>query len=290
MTLPSAFSPFKRDESSKLKMPHWCSGIEQDLYQPVSEHGLGLVDATVYQQMCGSVRNQVQRIWSSKEDGSSLLAAVLRAQEFQVDSRYEPPSFARVEELRESMQKAASVWSDEELSACVPGYDAKETTKEQFMEKMFKSAQGQADTTLLHIYQAVHPTTPRIYVIVGNRAGELASGQPQLSLVIVGRDPPQPTTRCIVLFQNVSHEPVPHVEVLGWKRGARGPSPLKTVFDFSENIIRSLEAWYLHHAAFSPSPPNDSRNRKRARDETDQAGISSASNATSVNRGMDAKA
>jgi hypothetical protein len=268
---PSASSsPFKRDESSKLKMPSWCSGIEQDPYKPASEHGLGLVDASVYQHMCGSERNQVQRVWSATADGGSLLAAVLRAEEFQVDSRYEPPPSARVEALRESMQQTASALSDEELAACVPGYDPKETSKEQLLEKLLVSAQGQVDTALLRIYHMLHPTAPRIYVIVGSRAA-----QPQLSLVVVGSERPQPSTQCIVLFLNVSTESAPHVEVIGWKRGSRGPSPLKTVFDFSENIIRSLETWRQQHASTMPSP-QITRNRKRARNETEQASVTEA--------------
>jgi hypothetical protein len=255
---PTRFaSPFKRDESTKLMVPSWCSGVISDLYQPVSEHGLGLVDADLYQGMCGSVRTQVQRIWSHKENGHSLLAAVLRALEFQVDTHYEPPSPSRVDELRDSMLKTVATWSDEELSACVPGYDAKKMSQEQF----FMSGEGQV--SWLYLYAALHPgTAPRIYVIVGNR-----TAQSPLSLLIVDlgkQDPPKAklNTKCIVLFQNASNEPLPHVEVIGWKRGSRGPSPLKTVFDFSETIIQSLESWHLQHDTTSRS------SRKRPREET----------------------
>ena len=244
-------SSFKRDESTKLMIPSWCSGVVPDLYQPVPEHGLGLVDAEVYQEMCGSVRTQVQRIWSHKESGHYLLAAVLRALEFQVDTHYEPPSPSRVDELRDSMLKAVSTWSDEELSACVPEYDSQKKSRGQY----FMSAEG--DAALLYIHHALHPATaPRMYVIIGN-------GNPsQLSLWIVGgKEAPKLNTKCIVLFQDVSNESMPHVEVLGWKRGSRGPSPLKTVLDFSETIIQSLESWSLRHDTTSRST------RKRPREE-----------------------
>ncbi len=84
-------------------IPSWCSGVVSDLYQPVPEHGLGLVDPEVYQALCGSVRTQVQRIWSHKDSGHSLLAVMLRALEFQVETRYEPPPPTRVDDLRASM-------------------------------------------------------------------------------------------------------------------------------------------------------------------------------------------
>ena len=256
-TVTSSSSPVKRDESSKLMVPSWCSGVVSDLYQPVPEYGLGLVDEEVYHQMCGSVRSQVQRVWSSRDNAHSLLAALLRAVEFQVDTNIEPPSHARVDELRDSMLKTASLWSAEELAARVPGYESKEMSTEQFL----KSADG--DTALLYLYRALHRTAPRIYVIVGNRATH-----PPLSLLIVdGKDSPKLNTRCIVLFRNMSTEPLPHVEVIGWKRGSRGPSPLKTVLDFSETIIQSLEAWYVQHQ----TPPS-ATTRKRARVERTPAG------------------
>jgi hypothetical protein len=259
---PTRFpSPFKRDESSKLMIPAWCFGVVQDLYQPVPEHGLGLVDAELYQGMCGSVRTQVQRIWSHKASSYSLLAGVLRALEFQVDTAYEPPSPTRVDELRDSILKTVSTWNDEELSACVPGYDAKKMSQEQF----FMSAEGQV--TWLYLYTALHPgTAPRIYVVVGNR-----TAQSQLSLLIVDSGKQAKlNTKCVVLFQNASNEPLPHVEVIGWKRGSRGPSPLKTVFDFSETIIQSLESWYLQH----DTTPRSSR--KRPREETKPIDLSGA--------------
>ena len=228
-------------------VPQWCSGVVPDLYQVVPEHGLGLVDAEVYGRMCGSMRNQELRIWSPRNGALHLLAAVLRAVEFQVDTHYEPSSAGRVDELRDSMLKTVASWSDEELSACVPGYDPKEATQEQY----FMSAQG----ALLHLYHALYPATaPRIYVIIGDPA---AHAQPSLPLVD-GKEPPKPNnTRCIVLFQNMSTEPSPHVEVIGWKRGSRGPSLLQAVFDFSETIIQSLESWYLHHNTASRKRPRE---------------------------------
>jgi hypothetical protein len=96
--------------------------VVPDLYQVVPEHGLGLVDAEVYRRMCGSMRNQVLRIWSPRNGALSLLAAVLRAVEFQVDTHYEPPSSARLNELRDLMLKTVASWSDDELSVCVPGH------------------------------------------------------------------------------------------------------------------------------------------------------------------------
>ena len=256
-TVTTSSSPVKRDESTKLMVPSWCSGVVSDFYQPVPEYGLGLVDEEVYHQMCGSVRSQVQRVWSSRDNAHSLLAALLRALEFQVDTNIEPPSRSRVDELRDSMLKTASLWSAEELSTRVPGYESKEMSTEQFL----KSPDGEA--ALLYLYRALHPSAPRIYVIVGNRATH-----PQLSLLIVDdkKDSPKLNTRCIVLFQNMSAEPLPHVEVIGWKRGSRGPSPLKTVLDFSETIIQSLEAWYLQQD--TSSRPT----RKRARVERTPAG------------------
>ena len=258
-------SPFKRDESTKLMVPSWCVGVEADLYEPVSDFGLGLVDIEVYERMCGSVRTQVQRIWSPRDTGHSLLAAMVRALEFNVDSHIEPPSRNRVNELRDSMLKTAAAWSEEELSACVPEYDAKAMSKEQFVQ----SADRQGDSTLLHLYQALHPTAPRAYIIVGN-----PSAHPQCSLVIEGgKSSPTPDTRCVVLFRNMSTEPLPHVEVVGWKRGSRGPSPLRTVMEFSDGIIQSLEAWSQQHQASLST-----KTRKRARKETSSIDLSSADN------------
>ena len=159
-TLPSRSpSPFKRDESTKLMVPSWCSGVVPDLYQTVPEYGLGLVDAEVYQGMCGSVRTQVQRLWSTREGGHNLLAALLRAVEFQLDTHYEPPSRARVDELRDSMLKKAAAWSDEELSVVVPAYDPKATSEEQFL-KVCRTSSGYDDA--LPISRAAPYCTPNL--------------------------------------------------------------------------------------------------------------------------------
>jgi hypothetical protein len=219
----------------------------KDPHEPVVGYGLGLVDVDVYGGMCSSKWNQVHRICSVNGDGHSLLAAVLRAQEFDVETGYEPPPLARVAELRESIQGSAAALSDEELSASVSEYDCKVTTKEQFLE----SSQTWSDMTFIGLYQALHPTAPQIYIII-----EDLSGDASLTLdVIRSSDTNRP---CVVLFQQKSCE-LPFVEVIGWKRGARGTSPIKTVFDSSESIIQSLEAWLQQHTSSKQS-------RKRGRD------------------------
>ena len=256
---PSSSSASK-DPTAKLKAPAWCTQLISDPYDIVPERGLGLTSVDVYQGMCGSERHQVQRVWCAR-DGHSALAALVRALDFHLGERWQHPSASRLDEARQRLVRQVSAWTDDRFASVVPSA----VTRSEYVEKVLSSRQAHSDVDFLYVYRATTPWTPRIYVItVHKRKDSLEEARTAgseesvavsqdtdvddkegtrhgVSLQIIGDDNPQDDTRCIILYQNLT-VPHGHFEAVGWKK-ARGPSALRTMFQFSEPIITSLETW-----------------------------------------------
>ena len=256
---PSAVS--KKDPASKLAMPSWCLAIEQDPYAVVPPQCLGLVNPDVYYEMCHSERHQVQRLWSSPSPRRSLYAAVIHAERFHVELSPQPPSDAEVDGLARELRQSISGWSEEELSEYIPDWDPDTMASSDYV------AVHATDVELLWLWRAVNPSAPLVYVILVQRKPE------KLSFAIVGEEPPQhPDARCIVLYCHQLTDGS-HVEVLGRKRSARGPSALKTVFLYSDPIVQSLEAWYSAHVDTKSDRKAQTPRRKRARASSEEGSV-----------------
>jgi hypothetical protein len=182
--------------------------------------------------------------------------------EFNVTTGPQHPTPGTLDTLRFMLRDAVISWSDEQFNFCIPAHLRAEC-REEYVVKYLQSPVAHADVSLLHIYHAVHPNAPRIYVISVHKgftvAGEgadngaededcmmmFSSASPPhhlCSLHVVGDEAPTAKTRCIVLYHNLAMS-VRHFEAVGWKKGSRGPSPLKTIFTFDDPIICSLERW-----------------------------------------------
>ena len=238
--------------SEKWKLPLWCKHLIEDGYEVVPEHGLGLVPVDVYESMCDSMRHQVKRIWC-KQDGRCLLASLVRAMKFSVDRGDEHPSTDVLDTLRSELREAVLSWSDQQFDLCVP-VQLRTESREEYVEKYLRSPVAEVNISLLHICRAVHPDAPRIYVISVHKADAddteddedctLSTASPPhlCSLHVVGDESPTAKTRCVILYHNVALS-VRHFEAVAWKKGSRGPSPLKTILQFDDAIICALERW-----------------------------------------------
>ena len=250
-SLPTQQTP-PRLSFGKLKMPSWCLQIVEDGDAVLDANQLGLVDAEV-RNMCGSVRPQVQRIWSERGP-RSLLAALVTAQQFTPASWSHPPR-QQMNEARQRVHDAVEGWSDDQFAAVVSEY-AKAEYVSGFLTE---SSEGLLDLTFLRLYQAVDPAHPTLYVFsVTSRAGP-----GHASLDIIGKRS-KPNSPCFVLYRHVSSDS--HFEAVSWKP-SRGATPLTTSFTASHELIVALKKWKQDGNAHPPSP---TRKRKRTASETNE--------------------
>ena len=238
-----------RLSSGKLKMPSWCLGIVEDGSAVLHANQLGLVDHDV-RKMCGSVRPQVQRIWSERGP-RSLLAALVTAQQF-TPASWSHPTRQQMNEVRQRVHDAVEGWSDEQFAAVVTEY-----TKAEYVSTFLtESSEGLLDLVFLRLYQAVDPAHPTLYVFsVTSRAG---SGHATLDIIGKRNKPNSP---CIVVYRHVTSDS--HFEAVSWKP-SRGATPLTTSFTASHEFIVALEKWKHDGNAQPPSP---TRKRKRTASE-----------------------
>ena len=261
----SSSTSSKKDAITQLTMPGWCTGIEQHPHVLVAPLGLGLVSAEVYQEMCGSERHQVQRLSSNPDPKRSLFAAVIRAREFDVKSHFHSVTDEDVDRYSHSLNETISGWTDEQLSNCIPNWDSTTMQASTYLEE------HSTDIDVLYLWRAVTPTTspegrrapssaaPRVYVVRVQHDPET------LSLAIFGDQAAgHPDTPCIVLYEHLSATGS-HFETIGWKRAARGPSQLKTLFTYSDPIIQALQTWFVANDTTLPDKrPTPRKKRGRA--------------------------
>ena len=232
---------YKRDDSSQLRVPSWNCAVQQDALTPVPERGLGLCNAAVHRDMCGTEKHQLQRVWS-RPSAHPFLSALLRALHFRVDTRFDPPSEAQEAESIASMARTLSTWSDDQLSRCLPHGPAQSVA--DFIAAHL-AHKADVDVSALYVFAAALTPSPRVYLISVGPPPQ----QPSLEVIKGSSDSKSP---CVVLYHLQAGEE-PHVEAVGWKRGTRGPSPVKTLHQPSDAIIRALDAWYSAHASHDAS-------------------------------------
>ena len=270
-THSSSSSSSKKDAITQLTMPGWCTGIEQDPHVLVAPLGLGLVSAEVYQDMCGSERHQVQRLSSNPDPKRSLFAAVIRAREFEVKSHFHPLTDEEVDRYSHLLNQTISGWTDEQLSNCIPNWDSTIMQASTYLEEHL------TDIDVLYLWRAVTSTTspagrrapssaaPRVYVVRVQR------DPGTLSVAIFGDQAPgQPDTPCIILYEHLSATGS-HFENISWKRAARGPSRLRTLFVYSDPIIQALQTWFVANDTTLPDKRTTPR-KKRGRAPSPGAG------------------
>jgi hypothetical protein len=251
-SIQSATSPPlnpQRSSPATLKRPSWCVGIVGEGNTVLGENQLGLVDQGV-REICGSLRPQVQRIWSIP-GRRSLLAALVTAQHF-TPASWSHPTPQHMDDLRQRVHDGLEQWSDEQFAAVVIGY----TRTEYSTKFLTASSQEPFDTSFVHLIQAVDPTYPSVYVISVDSHADAK----QASLDIIGNQiGASTTTPCIVLYRHVSSDN--HFEAVSWKP-SRGGTPLITSFRRSHEFIAALEMWNQGRNGHSSSP---SLTRKRRR-------------------------
>jgi hypothetical protein len=241
---------------ARLKRPLWCLEIVEDGDKVLGANQLGLVDQDL-RDMCGSVRPQVQRIWSDRGP-RCLLAALVTAQRF-TPASWSHPTHHQMEELCQRVHDEVERWSDEQFATVITGY-----RRTEYVTKFLNpSSDGQLDMAFVRLLQAVDPAHPRVYVIsVSSHAGAR-----QASLDIIGNfNGASANTSCIVLYRHVSSDS--HFEAVSWKP-SRGGTPLTTSFLYSHEFIVALEKWKKGNNRHSPSP-SATRKRRRPSLETGQ--------------------
>ena len=247
-TSPPSSPP--RSSQATLKRPLWCVGIVGDGNTVLGENQLGLVDQEV-REMCGSLRPQVQRIWSVC-GSRSLLAALVTAQRF-TPASWSHPTPQQMDALRQRVHDGLEQWSDEQFAAVVDGY----TRTEYSSRYLTASAEQPLDTSFVRLIQALDPAYPSVYVI----SVDSHANTKQASLDIIGnQDGANTTTPCIVLYRHVSSDN--HFEAVSWKP-SRGGTPLTTSFRRSHEFIAALEKWNQGSNGHSSSP-SLTRKRRRA--------------------------
>ena len=256
-------------DPSRLRSPSWCSGLIEDPHQPVPPGGLGLTSPDVHLSLCGSEKHQLQRLWS-RMDGRSVLSALLRCVQFDVERNYEHPTPAAVDQLREHLRLTVEGWTDAEFSAALPRH-LRTWSRAEYLAKQLSPHGGLScdiDPAVLWLWRAATPKAPRIYLIqlappltVGTSQGRMTDsglaleaaepsqgGLHTLRLHIIGEVggsascSPHPSTPCVLIYANHCSS-VPHYEAMAWKKGTRGPSRLKTVISYQETIVSTMEAW-----------------------------------------------
>jgi hypothetical protein len=180
--------------------------------------------------MCGSLRPQVQRIWSARGP-RSLLAALVTAQRFNPTS-WSHPTNLHMDELRQRIFNVVERWTNE-FAAVITSH-----TRVEYVTKFLSAtSQEQLDMSFLRLFQAVDPSAPRVYVISVNSP----ASRSQVSLDIIGNHTGSTTnTPCIVLYRHVASDG--HFEAVSWKP-SRGGTPLTSSFTGSHEFIVSLEKW-----------------------------------------------
>ena len=250
-------------DPSRLRSPSWCSGLIEDPHAVVPPLGLGLTSSDVHAFMCGSEKHQLQRLWV-RRDGRSLLSALLRASVFEFDRNHEHPSAQRVEAMRRDMADKVGAWTDERFRSILPR-GLRAISRANFLaHQLSPTAMDVVDPALVHVWRAVTPKAPRVYVITlaplaqsASRPAHSAAADEQqtgssslappslphsLRLQVFGDAEPSSESPCVLLYQNLLVSP-PHHEALAWKKGTRGPSRLKSLLAFHEPIVAALEDW-----------------------------------------------
>jgi hypothetical protein len=258
--IPSAQSPptppLRAAATANLKRPEWCRVIVEDGGVVLDERCLGLVNQEV-QQMCGTVRPQLQRVWSSRGP-CSLLAALVTARDFQPGS-WTHPTVAQMEDVRRRVHDLVHEQTDEAFAAIVPSYK-RETYMTQFLAA--SASPQELDMSFLRLYRAAQSPAPRICVLSVTSSGDMDTSS---SLKVIGNR--HGGAAAIVLYRHASISPGGHFEAVSWKP-SRGGVPLTTHFTSSHELIVALDKW---HGSPSRSPsPAKKRARHSQTNQTDQ--------------------
>ena len=253
-------------DPSRLRSPSWCSGLIEDPHQVVPPGGLGLTSPDVHLTLCGCEKHQLQRLWS-RMDGRSILSALLRSIQFDVERNYDHPTPTAVEHLRDHLRLTVEGWTDGEFTAALPR-QLRHWTRAEYLAKQLSPHADPIDPAVLWVWRAATPKAPRIYFIQlspplkGGTAGQgrtdsgtgvqvqglSQGGLHTLRLQVIGEvgggpsSSPHPNTPCVLIYANHCTN-LPHYEAMAWKKGTRGPSRLKTVISYQEPIISAMEVW-----------------------------------------------
>ena len=208
-----------------IAVPPWCSGpIVLDGLQVVPENRLGLTVTEVWDQMWGVSKQQLQRVWSVRGP-DALLAAIIRSEEFDLETKHEHPSAADVAELRTNLEKFVFFSSEDEYQACFPA--GVEHRTRQAMLGLLADPQQWLDAQLLYVYYAwcwQDRWDMRIYLISVDGAGA--------RLTTFGEELANDDTSCTIIYESLA-EPPAHYEAVSSKK-ARGHSRLKTTRPYRE--------------------------------------------------------
>ena len=240
-----------RPLSGKLKQPEWYRNIVEDGNTELHGHQLGLVNPNV-RAMCGSVRPQVERIWSERSP-HSMLAALVTARHF-THASWSHPTHQQMVDLRQRVHDAVDPWSEERFAAVLSG-----RTKTEYVSTfLIASSEEPLDLSFLRLFQAVDPAHPTLYVI----SVSLHDGLGHAFLDSIGpHDEADTHTPCIVLYRHESLDN--HFEAVSWKP-SRGGTPLTTSFTRTHELIVALEEWKQGGYQPDSSPPSSTRKRKIA--------------------------
>ena len=239
-----------RASSGKLKQPEWCREMVEDGHAVLHAHQLGLVNQDV-RDMCGSVRPQVQRIWSDR-GLRSLLAALVTARHF-TPASWSHPTHQQMDDIRQRVYDAVELWSEQQFASVLSGREKAGYVS----ECLSASSEGQLDLSFLRLFQAVDPTHPTVYVI---SVSSHHDGDGHASLdTIAHHHESDSNTPSIVLYRHVSFGS--HFEAVSWKP-SRGGTPLNTSFTRSHDLIVALERWKRGGSAEADAPPSLTRKRK----------------------------
>jgi hypothetical protein len=221
----------------------------------LNERCLGLVNQDV-QEMCGTLRPQLQRVWSNRGP-CSLLAALVTARDFQPADWSHPP-VAEMEAVRRRVHDVVQEQSAEEFAAIIPIHQ-RETYMTQFLSA--SAATQELDMSFLRLYRAAQSPAPRIFVVSVTSSDDKVASPP---LEVIGKRDSGSTasTPAIVLYRHASVSPGGHFEAVSWKP-SRGGIPLTTQFTSSHEPIVALDRW--HGSCRRPSSRSPSPAKKRIR-------------------------